>query len=370
MDTQRFPRVLLAIGLLSLASVSLIGCNNESSYCDDTGCYFCDGLGCRLVNPPTRGTCTCGSACLTGSACTSLGCTVTCTTDAGCPMGTRCAAAVSGASVRYCLGPREPAPTATDCSCTSDAMCTHFGANYVCGPAAAGGRQCQIGCNAANPCPMGQTCIDTMCRPIVNPVGCPTVACATGEVCLDGSCHAQTSTCQFNTECNGVIASRVCVNQQCTTACTAGSCPSGSTCGTDGFCHETIPPVTGCTTGADCTGAGATCVNGRCFAGCDATHPCPAGDFCDAGVCRLDTRPAPGCGNGRPCTGAAVCHNGACRNPCTMDSDCPRFDVQTPFCIPPGPMGVCSTTAEATSNCTSAAMCHVAGQACVNGTCH
>ena len=364
MDTQ-FARVtLLAIGLTGLAAVSLAGCNQESNYCDDTGCYFCDGLGCRLVNPPTRTTCNCPSDCVAGSSCTSLGCTVTCTTDAACPMGTRC---TEVGTSHFCMGPREPVTNITTNMC-------------ICGdpgdPVCPGGRICSnhtcvvAGCSATNPCPSGQECVGGTCQTPISVVGCDaTHPCATGAFCLDGSCVPQTDTCQFNTECNGQSASRVCVNQQCTNPCSASNpCPTGAMCGSDGYCHEVIPPVTGCVANSDCTGAGETCVNGRCFAGCVHDSDCPTGDFCDAGVCRLDTRLAPHCGNGAPCASGAVCHNGACRSPCTMDSDCPRFDVQTPFCDIP--QMVCETTAEATSNCTTAADCHTAGQSCVNGTCH
>lgn len=352
MDTHRFPRVLLAVGLLGLASFSLVGCNNESRYCDETGCYFCDGLGCRLVNPPMRAACGCDSPCaVTGTTCESIGCTQTCTAGSACGDGTTCRDGL-------CLGPREPTPTAVDCSCTSNADCT---GSLICHLDATGHGQCIPGCHTAADCGDGHSCVNGMCVP-QPPVGCDaTHPCTAGTTCIAGTCVLDLNICQFNTECG---TARSCVNQQCTTACgPSNPCAGTATCGADGFCHETIPPVTGCVTNADC-GASQTCVDGRCFAGCTVDSECPAGDYCDMGVCRLDTRTNPGCGSGRPCAAGSVCHNGACRSPCTTDAQCPLFDVQTNFCIEM----VCATTNEATSNCTSNAQC-TSGEVCVDGNC-
>jgi hypothetical protein len=342
--------------------LSLIGCNNESRYCDDTGCYFCDGLGCRLVNPPTRAQCTCGFECgmTSGTSCTTLGCTQTCTTGTICADGTTC---LSG----LCLGPREPVPTAQTCDCTTTAMCASHGPNFICHvDNTTGHGQCMPGCNADTPCPSTQSCVDGVC--IVNQTqpGCDaTHPCAMGSTCVGtgaaATCVIDIEVCQFSTSCG---TGRSCVNQLCTTGCSAANpCVGTATCGADGYCHETIPPVTGCATAADC-GAHQTCVDGRCFAGCTIDSDCPSGDYCDGGVCRLDTRTNPACGNGRPCANGAVCHNGACRSPCTTAPECPRFDVQTNFCID----HVCATTNEATSNCSSATDC-TGGQSCVDGNC-
>ncbi len=365
MDTHRFPRVLLAVSLLGLASFSLVGCSNESRYCDDTGCYFCDGLGCRAVNPPTRSTCGCSYECgMSGSTCTSLGCTITCTVGGvGCPDGTTCRPLAESTS-GFCLGPREPMPTATDCSCTTSAQCDTVGdGSLVCVIDAMGHGECRPGCDSpGHECSSGYSCVNGGCVENPHQVGCSaTSPCASTATCVAGVCIPLVEICQFSTECG---AARACVNQQCTTACGASNpCAGTATCGADGYCHETIPPVTGCGTNADC-GAGQTCVDGRCFAGCAVDSDCPAGDYCDGGVCRLDTRTNPACGNGRPCASGAVCHNGACRSPCTQDAQCPLFDVQTNFCIDM----VCATTNEATSNCSAVGDC-MPGQNCVDGNC-
>lgn len=345
----------MAVSLLGLASISLVGCNNESRYCDETGCYFCDGLGCRLVNPPSRDACACDARCgVAGTTCTSLGCTQTCATaDSPCGDGTTCRDGL-------CLGPREPTPTAVDCSCTSNADCE---GSLVCGNIDATGHgECIPGCHTADDCAANQSCENGMCvnRP---PLDCDpaTNPCSAGTTCVDGTCVPNVDVCQFSSECG---AGRVCVNQQCTSACgPTNPCQGTATCGADGYCHERIPPITGCVTNPDCA-SGQTCVDGRCFAGCTVDSDCPTGDYCDAGICRLDSRPDPSCGTGRPCASGAVCHNGACRSPCTTDAQCPLFDVQTNFCIDL----VCATTNEATSNCTSNAQCS-SGQTCVDGNC-
>ena len=44
--TAFVPAILVAITVLGS------GCASEDYFCDDTGCYSCDGLGCRLVDPP------------------------------------------------------------------------------------------------------------------------------------------------------------------------------------------------------------------------------------------------------------------------------------------------------------------------------
>ncbi len=361
MDTHRFPRVLLAFGLMGLASLSLVACSNESRYCDDTGCYFCDGLGCRLVNPAARPSCDCSYQCAMGSACTSLGCTVTCMPGAstGCPDGTVCRA-LPTATFGYCLGPQETTPTANSCICSTSADCT---GDLVCIDG-----ECRNGCHydpatQTSDCPSGQSCVDGACRTNPTQVGCDaTHPCATGSSCIAGACVPDTQTCRFNTECG---AGRICVNQQCTDACGATNpCQGSATCGADGYCHEIIPPVTGCSTSDDCD-AGETCVDGRCFAGCTVDSDCPEGDYCDAGICRLDTRVDPGCGTpGRMCAAGSVCRNGACRSPCSTDAECPLHDVQTNFCVE----NVCARTNEATSNCSSATDC-TGGEICVDGNC-
>jgi hypothetical protein len=355
---------MAAIGFLSLASSALVGCNQESQYCDDTGCYYCDGLGCRLVNPPSRPSCSCPYQCGTGTSCTALGCVATCNPTAanpGCPDGTTCRANAGSTTTGLCLGPRETAPSVTTCACSATADCashqTAGGPTLICRSG-----ECAPGCSSAADCEAGQVCRDGACSP-GTPACDATHACQTGFECIGGECRPSATACQFSSECG---AGYVCVNQQCVHACDATHpCTGSSACGPDGFCHEVFPPPSRCVVNADCSGANNVCIDGTCWQGCAIDADCPTGDYCNGGVCRLDDRPNPACGTGRPCAAGSVCHNGACRSPCTMDAECPRFDVQTNFCI----MNVCSTTNEATSNCMAATDC-MANQSCVDGVCH
>ena len=44
---------LIALGALTGAA----GCASEEYYCDASGCFTCDGVGCRAATPPTRANC-------------------------------------------------------------------------------------------------------------------------------------------------------------------------------------------------------------------------------------------------------------------------------------------------------------------------
>ena len=59
----------------------------DSYYCDDKGCYTCDGLGCASVPPPTKAPCQSNAVCGADSVCTTDGCAKKCATDTACPRG-------------------------------------------------------------------------------------------------------------------------------------------------------------------------------------------------------------------------------------------------------------------------------------------
>ena len=361
MTTHRFTRAATAVALVGLASLALGGCQQESRYCDDTGCYFCDGLGCRTVNPPIRPSCTCDYQCGAGTDCTSLGCTTACTTDAQCTDGgTRCTGG-------FCVGPREAALTQVTCDCTTTADCHDPHTICITAPGATIG-QCMPGCSSsADDCDADQTCVDGGCQATVHPTCGPTNPCAAGLECVNGECRSEPERCTFNSECG---AGRVCVNRECDVACTATTtCPGGSEC-LDGYCRSNPMPLGPCTTNADCPGSTDVCIDQSCYRGCGTDADCPGGvgggEFCDPElhVCRYDWRPRPTCDAMNPCRMGSVCHNGSCRSPCAADAECPLFDVQFHFCV----MNVCETTNEATSNCMGPSDC-MTGQDCVDGIC-
>lgn len=324
-------RDALRVALLAVAALGVIaasGCAQEDYYCDASGCYRCDGVGCRLLDPPARPTCRGDWECSAPLVCTSLGCAAECAADADCPEGTICRSGV-------CAAPQEPPPVPNPGTCTRNADCADAALvcrDGTCVPAPA------PACSATNPCPSGQDCVD-------------------------GACLASADTCQFSFECG---VGRICVNQLCTTACTADAmCGAGLTCDEASGSCVAIPPVPGmCTDDAAC-GAGRVCIDSSCYDGCTTDATCGAGRYCAAGVCRPDTRPRPFCSSDADCAPGRPCIGGVCRTPCDTSATCAMFDVQFNFC---GDAGYCLTTNEVTTNCRSAAEC-TSGQACVDGNC-
>ena len=355
MDAHRFTRVTAAIGLLGLASLALIGCQQENRYCDDTGCFYCDGLGCRTVTPPARAACGCDYQCAAGSDCTSLGCTTQCTPgEAGTELchslgWPNCSAA------GYCTAIAETTVSDVSCLCTTTADCED---DLICRDG-----MCRPGCQTNAMCAADQICVDGTCEATTRPECDATRPCAAGRSCVDGECRADEDTCQFNSECG---PGRVCVNERCSSACGVDNpCPTGAMCD-GGFCRETLPPTGQCSVSADC-GLGRTCIDTRCYADCTVDTDCAPGNYCDTavGVCRYDDRLDPNrCGALRACAAGSVCRNGSCRSPCTTNPECPLFDVQFNFCIDM----VCATTNEATSDCQSGSDC-MTGDDCIDGIC-
>lgn len=321
MATTRFA---ITLGLAA-ASLALSACSQEDYYCDADGCYVCDGLGCRNVDPPGRTACEGDCDCASGTLCTSLGCASSCSADADCPRGTRCSSGL-------CLGPRESAtPTGVCPPCTTDTECADEGAGYV--------------------------CVGGTCRPPARPQCTVDGDCTAPATCVDGECRTPDETCRFSAECG---PGRVCVNEHCTTQCDASRpCPTGATCEA-GFCVEQ-PPTTMCGTGGAC-GTGEICVDGTCWDACSTSAECGAGRYCATdGRCRLDDRPQPV----TSCIAPASPVDGVCRTPCETATDCRAFDEQLTFC---GTDMLCYTTNEATSDCAQQSDCG-AGQSCIDGTC-
>lgn len=336
--------------VFAMASAA-VGCSQEQNYCDSEACYLCDGLGCRRLDGPTRGSCDCDLECTQGLSCTSLGCTQACTGDAQCPASTRCRGG-------FCQTPREAAAASSGCSCTTDAQCTIAGT--VCRAGA-----CVIGCNEADDCTNGQACVNGLCTATQRPT-CTTATeatdCGTGRLCVDGECVTDADACQFNSECG---AGRVCVNQHCTSECDATrACPSGASC-ISGYCVEDTIGGGGSSCGATSScAAGQVCRNSVCYDACSTDATCGAGRYCLEGVCRFDDRPRPSCGITQACASGSTCVNGSCRISCSTAPECARFDVQYNFCLD----SLCATTNEATSNCASQSDCSGTA-ACVDGVC-
>src|SRR5688572_13940183 len=100
------------------AAVLLVGgCSDEGSfmrYCDDTGCYACEGRDNCYPDPlPACGT---DAECSAGSVCTTMGCAKTCDSDDDCREGEYCC------QYGYCA-PRAgdlPLPVSEERGCRDD----------------------------------------------------------------------------------------------------------------------------------------------------------------------------------------------------------------------------------------------------------
>lgn len=331
MTTHRHNMLKLCFGLLALSALAVggSGCAQDSYYCDETGCFSCDGVGCRMIPPPERPICRGDFECTDSQHCTTLGCVDECSTSADCPQGTVCTGG-------ECIGPIEMPGT-------------------------------EVGaCVRSQDCPDGLICRDGQCTynyPFLCTDGecaCDaTHACAEGYACVDGLCRAQSSVCQFNHECG---ADRVCLNGTCTAQCASGTCPTGQTC-SNGTCVD-VPPVTGtCTDNSGCA-ATQVCVDSTCIDACMTDAECGTGRYCVSGVCLVDDRPHPFCDGDDDCMPGHSCRGGVCRTPCTTNETCIAFDVQFGFCQD----NLCVTSNEVTTDCHVQIDCS-SGQNCLDGIC-
>jgi hypothetical protein len=340
MHTQTFPS---SIALITLAAISsVIGCASEEYYCDSSGCYTCDGVGCRAATPPIRAMCRGDFECATNQTCTTLGCVTSCTTN-NCPRGWVCRM-IPNTSTGQCLAPTEPIPTPTPGTCRSNADCPS-------------GVMCSNG-----------VCVRNTCNPTTSSCPCTdNTQCTSGQTCVGGRCILTSDTCRFNAQCG---TGRVCVNQQCRVACSATSpCPAGQTCNTEGVCVDRI--ANECTRDTEC-GVGRRCINATCFTSCSTNTECGTGRYCSDGVCIADTRRQPFCTSDAGCASPSRCLDGLCRRPCNNAEECLRTDVQYRNCAPIRYLNTtqsfCQTNNEVQSNCSRASDC-AAGQSCIDGVC-
>ena len=79
-----------AVGIVASAFGVILwssGCSDPADryYCDDTGCYNCDGYGCSTVSPPSTTSCTGASSCASGETCVGGNCEKTCEQTSDCP---------------------------------------------------------------------------------------------------------------------------------------------------------------------------------------------------------------------------------------------------------------------------------------------
>ena len=324
-------RYMTSAGLAGLVwLIFTAGCGpvSERYYCDDMGCYFCDGNGCVDVASPIPASCTGNRSCTSGTVCTSAGCLSTCTASASCPQGTVCKA-------ERCLAPKAPVPVSKDCSSFRD-------------------------CSKNTTC-RAETCVP--CGGTSGPCPCDTGAdCGVDTVCAAGLCTSSRDACKYASEC---AVGSTCADGQCVVSCTS-ACPSGFSC-VDGVC--TTVPVATCPADEPCPSIAPNCVLRQCVGSCTQDADCAAGQFCNQGVCLSDTRPKPNCVTDQSCQGSSgptrACVAGYCKYRCVSNGTCASIDARIAYCAMDG---VCRSASEANPQCTWSGDCS-GGLRCIDNAC-
>ncbi len=357
-----WSRVSAMVGALAaVGAIVWSGCGtgDDRYYCDDSGCYSCDGYGCRGVQAPSTTPCTGTSNCAGGSICTVQGCAATCNQSSDCPKGTVCTSNV-------CVA---PGSTGTVKECTTAAECT--GGNVCvgnkCVPAPDAGPDAAPQCTKGSDCTSAQACVQGKCQTCGGangPCACSVTSdCNSPNVCASGVCTPATDTCKYSSDCGGGI----CIDGKCETACGPNNtCATGYTC-IKGGCEKN-PTGSTCTKSTDCTSPTTPyCVGGQCVAKCSTDPECGQGNYCNQGACAPDTRPQGNCQNDNQCTGGPgqKCIGGICKYPCGDDNACKLIDVRIGYC---GMDKVCRSFEEAHPQCTGKSEC-ANGQDCVSNVC-
>jgi hypothetical protein len=299
--------------VFSTVALSSGGCgsSDERYYCDNAGCYSCDGYGCTNVAPPSYQSCTGSKDCGAGYACTATGCQKNCGGNEDCTRGSVCQ---SGMCTSPGTEPGKPI------ECTTKADC--------------GGT--------------GKLCVDNKCQSCGGSSGpCPCTVkadCDGANVCAGGKCTAPVDTCKYASECGD---GKSCANGQCVTPCSAeGTCAGGLTC-SKGVC---IPDPA--TPGPSCA---------------DNPSSCGDGKYCNQGTCVPDTRPKPICSDTdkSACKENQQCVGGYCKFTCATDDNCRLIDARIAYC---GKDKVCRTAEEAQPQCTDQGECS-GGLTCIDNQC-
>lgn len=140
--------------VIFIAGSLIVACSGDDYFCDDEGCYYCDGFGCRDA-PHNYPNCEFGYDCADGQVCTELGCVDSCTSDAECPTGTVCTETDYG---QVCLVPSDDPDVLPD-GCENDEQCED-------GFCSTDGRCLPddgTACDVNHPCDDGYDCVGFEC---------------------------------------------------------------------------------------------------------------------------------------------------------------------------------------------------------------
>ncbi len=316
-------RTTLALSALSAVGVLVLaeGCGPGDTryYCDDTGCYTCDGYGCHNVPPPPTTNCTGNKSCAQNQICTVQGCETQCMADTDCPQGDVCKSGL-------CTSPTQntttnPLVCTTNADCVAGDVCVGTGAWAQCVPQS-------NACSYSSQCPSGDVCADGECLGDCS----QGQACAAGTACVKGVCEPTASQCTTSAQCSGGL---VCAQGECVAQCNPQTTPT----------------------------------------------TCPTGDYCEqigsnptVGACVPNTAPNPDCGGtGQMCLSNQTCLDGFCRYTCTysgstqsVSMQCELIDTRIAYCAKDG---TCRDQQEANAQCLDASDCTTAGQQCISNQC-
>ena len=253
-------------------------CAPETCIGDDLfGVRSCDGSGtCATARDLAQD---CGAYTCDGAACLS-----SCTTDASCAGGFRCAASDGVCTDKSFVGE----------TCGGDSQCYSGSCvDGVCCESA-----CEGVCEACSASKTGQA--DGSCAPIVAGVD-PDNECARQDVASCG----QTGVCNGARACAVYPASATCLDAYCSgdTRLAVSRCDGSGTCGAPESSTSCAPY---------------TCSGGGCLNSCDDTADCASGYRCqtDDDVCTTKRF------KGETCSGANQCYSGYCVDGVCCDQQC------------------------------------------------
>lgn len=262
MNFKAAKRSKVLIVALSFLAVAATGCPSDrnraqTGYCDDSGCYQCDGD--KSCWPVPNARCSTDADCSGGTRCTSIGCALPCVTDVACADGEQCVTGFCSPEGFPKVTPYTP-PTGceADTDCESDEYCK--------------GGTCVPRCKSDDDCGP-----DSVCAPCgkCQPKGVP------------ATCGAQPMFCSDSVPCG---SGKQCVNNACHLQCSDGAtCPVGQIC-ESGICTDDPNPAKpACVLDLDC--AGGICINGYCHDQCKTSAECGTGALCQMSVCQPDYNP-------------------------------------------------------------------------------
>jgi hypothetical protein len=195
---------------------------------------------------------------------------------------------------------------------------------------------------------------------VVTGGSCSTDAdCASGTVCVDGTCASPSTTCASGqTECGGACTDLASDPDNCGACGTA--CPAGASCGSGACATTTIVDGGGaCSTDSDCA-PGSECVSGECVPPVVVADACAPATCASLGLTCGST--SDGCGGTLDC--------GTCAGDAGVDATSDAAsDATTCAAGETDCSGICSDLTSDSANCGACGAVCPAGATCSEGAC-